>query len=251
MSEVVDERNGLAVIEVENLTAAQRRAMLELLQICFANVSESQFNRDLDEKEWVILGTDPRSDGVWSFSTLRRLQITIDGERIMALFSGDTASRPDTRGAVTAAGIRAVIRKMFHEVARNASSVDRIYWFMISSTYKSYRLLPMLFRDYAPDLRRKLSEEETRIVVELCNVKGLSFDPATGIVRLDNPSMPRGFSSETDVADEHDPHARFFRSANPGADRGERLASLIRLSETNLTPLGARMIALEQEQLAG
>jgi len=251
MSEVVDERNGLAVIEVDNLTGAQRGAMLGLLQSCFANVSESQFNRDLDEKEWVVLGTDPRSGGVWSFSTLRRLRITLDGERIMALFSGDTASRPDTRGAETAAGIRAVFRKIFHEVARNASSADRIYWFMISSTYKSYRLVPMLFRDYAPGIKRKMSDEETRIVAELCRLKGLNFDPAKGIVRLDNPSIPRGFSGHAEPAEEDDPHVHFFHSANPGADKGERLASLIRLSEANLTPLGARMIALEQEQLAG
>lgn len=251
MPEVVDERNGLSVIEVENLTAAQRGAMLGLLQSCFANVSESQFNRDLDEKEWVILGSDPRSGGIWSFSTLRRLRITIDGERIMALFSGDTASRPDTRGAVTAAGIRAVFRKIFHEVARNASSADRIYWFMISSTYKSYRLVPMLFSDYAPGIKRKMSDEEIRIVAELSRLKGLNFDPATGTVRLDNPSIPRAFSGQSEDEDDDDPHVGFFRSANPRADKGERLASLILLSEANLTPLGKRMIALEQEQLAG
>ena len=251
MSEPVDKRNGLAVFEVESLTSAQRRGMFALLQSCFANASESQFNRDLDEKEWVVLGTDYRSGGIWSFTTLRRLRVTIDGERIMALFSGDTASRPDTRGAVTAAGIRVVMRKIFYEVARNAPNADRIYWFMISSTYKSYRLLPMIFRDYAPGLGRKMSEEETRIVVELSKVKGLSFDPASGIVRLDNPSIPRGLPSDTENTDADDPHVRFFRSANPGADKGDRLASLIRLSETNLTPLGERMIALEQEQLAG
>src|SRR5947207_2306164 len=187
MSEVVDERNGLSVIEIENLTAAQRGAMLELLQSSFANVSESQFNQDLDEKEWVVLGTDPRSSGIWSFSTLRRLRITIDGERIMALFSGDTVARPDTRGAVTAAGIRAVFRKIFHEVARNASSADRIYWFMISSTYKSYRLGPMFFRDYAPGIQRKMSDEETRNIAQLCRVQGLKFDRATGTFPLHAP----------------------------------------------------------------
>lgn len=251
MSDRVDRRNGLAVIEVKNLTVEQRHGMLTLLESCYANVSKSQFNRDLDEKEWVILGTDHRTGGIWCFSTLRRLHVTIDGERIMALFSGDTASRPDTRGAVTAAGIRVVIRKLFHEVAVNASKADRFYWFMISSTFKSYRLLPMIFRDYAPGMGRKMSAEETRIVVELSKLKGLSFNPASGIVRLDHPSIPRALSSEPDREADDDPHTRFFRSANPGANEGDRLASLIRLTETNLTPLGERMIALEQEQLAG
>jgi hypothetical protein len=250
MSDLVDERNGLAVIDVKNLTAEQRRGMLELLQSCYANVSESQFNRDLDEKEWVVLGTDDTSE-VWCFTTMRRLRVNVDGERIMALYSGDTASRPDTRGAATAAGIRLLVRKMFHEVTLNASNADRIFWFMISSTFKSYRLLPMIFRDYAPGVERKMSGAETRIVVELSKVKGLSFNPASGIVRLENPSIPRALSNEPEREGDDDPHARFFRSANPGANEGDRLVSLIRLTETNLTPLGERMIALEQEQLAG
>jgi len=79
----------------------------------------------------------------------------------------------------------------------------------------------------------------------------LSFNSPSGIVRLENPSIPRGLSSEGETASGHDPHVRFFLSANPGADKGDRLASLIHLSQANLTPLGERMIALEQEQLAG
>jgi hypothetical protein len=251
MPDFADERHGLSVIEVKHLTVAQRKAMLTLLQSCYANVSESQFNRDLDEKDWVTLGTNSRSGEAWGFSTMKRLHATIGGERITAWYSGDTASRPDTRGAETAAGIRIVIRKMFSEVAANASDADRVYWFTISSTFKSYRLLPMLFLDYAPSTERGMSPQETRIVVELSRKKGLDFNPETGIVRLENPSIPRGLSDEADAAAERDPHVRFFLSANPHADKGDRLASLVELSPTNLTPLCARMIALEQEQVAG
>src|SRR6188768_905499 len=110
-----DERNGLEVVEIARLTPAQRSGMLALLQTCYANVSPAQFNRDLDEKEWTILGTDPVSERVWCFSTMRRLRATIDGQPVTAFYSGDTASSADARGAATAAGTRLVIRKMFKE----------------------------------------------------------------------------------------------------------------------------------------
>lgn len=239
---LTDERNGLAVVDVASITSAQRRDMLDLLQICYTNVSPAQFNRDLDEKEWVILGTDARSGGIWCFSTLRTLCVTVDGERVVAFYSGDTASRPDTRGGATAAGTRLVIRKMFYEMNRGLSTADRFVWFTINSTFRGYRLTSMIFREYVPTPGRPLSPAQTRLVAELCRVKGLAFDPSTGIVRLENPTMPRELFSAGEVSRQDDPYIRFFLSANPGAGAGERLASLIELSAENLTPVGERMV---------
>jgi hypothetical protein len=237
-----DERNGLEVIDIPNLTIAQRRGMLALLQTCYANVSATQFNNDLDEKEWTILGTEPESGRIWCFSTMRRLRATIDGNPITAFYSGDTASRADTRGAATAAGTRLVIRKMFYEMMFS-SEEGRFYWFMISSTYKSYRLLPMIFRDFAPGPGRNQSGREKRIIVEVSRLKGFDYDPSSGIVKLANPTLPLESAAEIDAPREQDPYASFFRSANPRAHEGDRLAALTEVSLSNLTPLGTRMVS--------
>jgi len=236
---MTDERNGLTVVDVASITPEQRRAMLELLQICYSNVSPAQFNRDLDEKEWVIVGTDARTGGLWCFSTLRSLRATVDGVRIVAFYSGDTASRPDTRGGATFAGTRLVIRKMFYEKMRRLSTADRFVWFTINSTSRGYKLTSMIFREYVPTPGRPLSPADTRVVAELCRLKGLAFDPATGIVKLENPTMPL---EESGISRPDDPYIRFFVSANPGASNGERLATLIDLSAENLTPVGERMV---------
>jgi hypothetical protein len=236
---LADERNGLSVVDVANITSAQRRDMLDLLQICYTNVSPPQFNRDLDEKEWVILGNDLRTGGLWCFSTLRSLRATVDGVRILAFYSGDTASRPDTRGGATFAGTRLVIRKMFYEKSRSLSTADRFFWFTINSTSRGYRLTSSIFREYVPTPGRPLSPWDTRVVTELCRIKGLAFDPSTGIVRLENPTMPME-AGERSTPD--DPYIRFFQSVNPGALEGERLATLIELSAENLTPVGERMV---------
>jgi hypothetical protein len=236
---LTDERNGLSVVDVASITSDQRRAMLDLLQVCYTNVSPAQFNRDLDEKEWVILGNDLRRGGLWCFSTLRSLRATVDGVRIVAFYSGDTASRPDTRGGATFAGTRLVIRKMFYEKIRSLSTAERFLWFTINSTGRGYRLTSMIFREYVPTPGRPLTESDTRVVTELCRIKGLAFDPSTGIVRLENPTVPVD-AAERGVSD--DPYIRFFESANPGAADGERLATLIELSADNLTPVGQRMV---------
>ncbi|MEO8577572.1 MAG: hypothetical protein ABI556_12760, partial [Gemmatimonadales bacterium] len=148
---LVSTRHGLAVYSVTDLTSVQRNGMLRLLQSCYANVAAAQFERDLSEKEWAIVGTDDNDD-VWCFTTLKRIQHDVDGRRVMAFYSGDTASRPETRGGATSAGIWLLIRKMFAEVAADPEA--DYYWFMISSTYKSYRLLSRMFTDYAPSLER-------------------------------------------------------------------------------------------------
>lgn len=240
---LTDQRNGIAVVTVASLTSRQRSEMLALLQTCYTNVSAAQFNRDLDEKEWVVLASDLNGEGMRGFSTLRTIRVTVDDEPIVAFYSGDTVARPDTHGsATTFAGTRLVIRKMFYEMNRSEVPRERFVWFTINSTVKGYRLTSMIFREFVPTPGRPLSPADMRLIAELCRVKGLAFDSATGIVRLENPTRPRELFSHGEATRQHDPYVRFFQSANPAADAGERIASLIELARENLTPVGERMV---------
>ena len=241
---MVDVRHGLGVYAVPDITPLRRSGMLRLLQSCYANVTADQFERDLSEKEWAIIGVDD-NDEVWCFTTLRRIRHEVDGRRVMAFYSGDTASRPDTRGGATSAGISLLIRKMFSEVAADPDA--DYYWFMISSTYKSYRLLSRMFVDYAPSPERSLTERERGIVTDLSRIKGFDYEAATSIVRFTNASIPREDDSTDGVHQRNDPIADFFERSNPGAERGDRLASLTRLSANNLTSVGKKFV-LHSEQ---
>jgi hypothetical protein len=240
---LIDERHGMAVLSVASLTPLQRSEMLALLQTCYTNVSPAQFNRDLDEKEWVVLARDLDGAGMRGFSTLRTIRVTVDDQPIVAFYSGDTVARPDTHGsATTFAGTRLVIRKMFYEMSRSQVPQERFVWFTINSTIKGYRLTSMIFREFVPTPGRPLSQADTRLIAELCRIKGLAFDSATGIVRLENPTRPRELFSQGEATRQDDPYVRFFRLVNPAADAGERIASLIELTPENLTPVGERMV---------
>jgi hypothetical protein len=233
-----DARLGLRVIDVPDVSPALRSSMLSLLRTCYANVTAEQFHRDLSEKEWVVVGREPDASGVWFFTTLRRIRFEIDGHAAVAFYSGDTASRPDTRGGPTSAGTRLVLRKMFREMAAEPDS--EYYWYMISSTYKSYRILSLLFRDFAPGPARQLSDRERDSLTRLAALKGFTYDGTRSVVRFSNPSVPLLDASVERALERRDPMAEYFDAANPLAREGERLASLTRLSVDNLTPLGQR-----------
>lgn len=236
---IAEPREGLGVFAIAELTPSQRAGMLRLLQSCYANVTPDQFQKDLSEKEWAIVGTDDSGE-VWCFTTLKRIRHEVDGKRIMAFYSGDTASRPDTRGTATSAGIWFLIRKMFGEVAADPDA--EYYWFMISSTYKSFRLLSRMFVDYAPSPERDLTARERKILADLARIKKFEYDAERSIVRFENASIPRVDEPGEAGRQKSDPIAAFFDAANPGAGNGERLASLTALRLDNLTPVGRRFV---------
>jgi hypothetical protein len=236
---LVDTTHGLAVVAVSDLAESDRKGMLEVLSTCYGNVSRAQFERDLRDKEWVVIGRDSTPGDVWLFSTLRRLFCTIDGKPVVAFYSGDSASRPETHGGATSAGMRLLVRKMYGEMLRRPEA--KFYWFMISSTYKSYRLLSMVFKTYSPAPDRPLTDNERDLIERLSALKGLEYDRSSGIVRLENPSLPL-IPDGGDHSGTRDAIAEYFARANPGASTGDRLASITPLTLENLTSLGRRLL---------
>jgi hypothetical protein len=235
-----DDRRGIRVAPVVALAPAERGAMRELLAEYYAGVSAARFDADLDEKQWVVQGVRP--DGVlWGFSTLMALQATVDGEPLLAFYSGDTVVRREHWGRESTAMVGLALRHM-HAVAE-ATPGRRAYWFVISSTYRSYGLLSQLFRDYGPAAERPLSSRERRIVAELSRLKGFTeYDAARSVVRFANPTRFRD-AAATGEAAARSAAARFFAESNPGAADGDRLASLAELCPENLSALGRRLVA--------
>src|SRR5262245_46067115 len=83
---------------VASLGPSERREMLTLLRRYFVGVSAGQFERDLSEKEWVILLRDAASGALGGFSTLMRLEAALEGRPVVAYFSGDTVVDRAYRG---------------------------------------------------------------------------------------------------------------------------------------------------------
>ena len=224
-----------------DVTPTQRDQMFGLLDAYYLHASRKRFESDLREKHWVVIATDPETERVRGFSTLMRLRTTVRGELVSAFYSGDTVFEAGCwGGGVTSAALGHLLAHMVRVARREPD--ERWYWFMISSTYRSYRLLPMIFSEFHRSPNRPMPAATARILGHLVREKfGTEYDPATSVIRFPNPTVFRS-QDPTAGSDCRDPWERFFLEANPGHERGDRLASLAELSAENLTPLARRLI---------
>lgn len=221
--------------DVETLTVPERDTMFRLFDAHYLGASRDQFEADLAEKEWALVLRSDRGAAIGGFSTLVRA--SADG--IEALFSGDTIVDTSLRSSPELARLWA--RAVFPLAA---SLGERVYWFLISSGYKTYRFLPLFFRTYVPSAVAPPADPDLRRTLDLLAARrfGHGYDPATGIVRLVHPTPLRPGIGGLTAARLSDPHVRFFLERNPGHARGDELACLAEISRRNLTRAGERML---------
>jgi hypothetical protein len=82
-----------------DLTPSQVEEMFQLLAEHFDGVTQEQFNRDLMEKNRVILLL--RDNRLVGFSTLLAYAATFEGETLNVIYSGDTIVAPEAWGTTT------------------------------------------------------------------------------------------------------------------------------------------------------
>jgi hypothetical protein len=216
------------------LSRTERDEMFALLSTWFTNVGRTVFERDLAEKEWVILLRDD-NESIAGFSTLMLMEV--DG--VPVFFSGDTIVAPHRWGSFDLPRLWG--RHVF-SVARQLAAPD-IYWFLISSGYRTYRFLPLFFREFHPAPGRETPAGVKHLLDRIATAKyGEGYDAESGVVRLATPAPLRPGLSDPAGRIEHDAWVRFFVEANPGHAAGDELACLVRVAHENLTPAGLRML---------
>ena len=222
----------------EEISVADRDQMFALLETFFTGVDRAVFERDLAEKDWVILLRDAegRVDG---FSTLMRLDINNGADDVTVFFSGDTVVARHRWGTYDLPRFWA---KHVFSVAATLAPRES-YWFLISSGYRTYRYLPVFFREFYPSYNRPTPNGVRSLIDRIARAKfDGSYDPVAGVVRLATPAPLRAGISDPEERLDRDPHVRFFVEANPNHAAGDELACLVRVSPDNVTPAGQRMI---------
>jgi len=224
------------------LTQVQRDEMFALLGAHFDGVSREQFESDLAEKNWVV---QVRGNGrLLGFSTLLVEPLEFEGERLMAIYSGDTIVAPEAwqSPALARAWIAAV------NYLRAAAPGRRCYWLLLTSGFRTYRFLPVFWRAFYPRSHAVTPPREQRLRQHLAASRyGAAFDPQAGIVRFPRPQTLRGALRAVPDGRRDDADIAFFLACNPGHERGDELVCLTEISEANLTSAGRRMIGPSTE----
>ncbi len=220
----------------EELEAGRRDGMFALLEAHFEGVTRERFERDLAEKNWVLLLEDEQ--GLVGFSTLLLYESRATAEPVGVAYSGDTIVDPRAwaTGALPAAWIGAVCQ------LRQNLAVPRLFWLLLTSGFRTYRLLPVFWREFAPSCegssRAGLAELRDTLAAERL---GAAYDRSTGLARLEQPQVLRPHLRSVPHGRQDDPHVAFFLERNPGWERGDELVCLTEIAWSNLTPAGRRM----------
>jgi len=233
-----------SVVPVGLVSLSDRREMYTLLRTYFSGTTRGRFEADLREKDQVILLRDAANGRVQGFSTFTRNEMDIDGTNVVAFFSGDTIVDRTFWGETVLSRLwgRTIVTEA--ERIQTDRPATAVYWFLICSGYKTWRFLPVFFREFHPNPEVSTTPRVRRLIDALGAARfGAEYLPDTGVVRFRHATpLRRGIA---DITDERlrDPRIAFFAKMNPGHAEGDELACLAPLSRANLTRAGLRMIA--------
>ena len=225
-----------SLISRGELGSTEAGAMYDLLTRHFVGVDRAGFEKDLGEKNWVLL--------IWKaaqlvgFSTLHVYEARDEGTTLSVVYSGDTIVAREAWGTPELA--RAWIGAV--KSLRASAPEQKWYWLLLSSGFRTYRFLPVFWKNFCPRYDAAAPPDMARLLMRLAAARfGRRFDPGTGLVRLEHPQLLRPELSGIPAGRMKDPHIAFFAAQNPRFEAGDELVCLTELSEENLTRAGRRI----------
>jgi hypothetical protein len=219
------------------LSADERAVMRALLGTYFDGVTAEQFARDLEEKDWVLRVFS--GERLVGFSTLAVGEAVVAGRCVNVVYSGDTIMAPEAWGSsVLARGWITLVRRACAELP-----VRPCYWLLLSSGFRTYRFLPVFWREFWPRHDAVMPADVQGMRDALARGRfGDAYDVETGVVRLGVPQRLRGGLAEVPEARVRDAHVAFFLERNPEHAAGDELVCLTELGDDNLTAAGRRVV---------
>lgn len=234
-------------IDVSALLPSDIDAMYALFARHYDNADRRRFEADLARKQWVIQVLEPATGRLCGFSTQTLLNVCDGGQSIHAVYSGDTIVDPACWSE--SALVREWGRLAIELIA--ATRPAPLYWFLISKGYKTYRFLPVFFREFFPRHDRPTPRWASRAIDALGRrMFANAYDVERGLVRA-SPKKDRLRQGVADLTAKRlkDPHVRFFLKHNPGHADGDELCCLARLDVANFTPAGIRLLDPEHRPI--
>lgn len=217
------------VLDIDKLCEKDKNQMFILMSEFYDNITKMAFLKDLSEKNHCILLYD-ENDEIKGFSTQKLMNFEVGGKAIHGVFSGDTIIHKDHWGSLE-------LYKGFYEKAMEyGEKYDNFYWFLISKGYKTYKMLPVFFKEFYPNYRVNTPEFEQNIMHSFGKTKfPCEYDKNCGVVKY-NGTRDRLKKGVADIEMKHlaNKDIAFFVKANPGYINGDDIVCLASLKESNI-----------------
>jgi hypothetical protein len=205
--------------------------MYTLIQNHYDQITYEIFTRDLSNKNWIVILRD-------AFSTLAFYESNVDGESVGVVYSGDTIIRKEFWGTPE------LPKKWIKTVLQVGEELpEPLYWLLISSGYKTYRFLPVFFKEFYPRYDRATPRDYQALIDHLAKERfGEDYLQAEGIVRFSKGATPlKKGVADVKPSRLRDEHVRFFLEKNPGHIHGDELVCITIIHSDNFTAAGKRM----------
>jgi hypothetical protein len=222
--------------------------MFRLIDRHFAGVRREAFEADLDEKQCVIQLLDSATGTIQGFSTQVVWELEVEGRPVSVVYSGDTiVDRRHWGSSILARLWGRFVANLLEERPES-----ELVWFLISKGFRTYRFLPLYFREFYPRHDRPTPPWPKAIIDVAARVKFAgAYDAEAGIIRAGpNACRLRCGVAEVTAARLTDPHVRYFAGRNPGHVSGDELCCLAPLRWENFTGAGRRMMGLAPQAAA-
>lgn len=220
-------------VPIRDLGGGERDHMFALMDAHYDGVCRERFDADLREKQWVILIRESAGGSLCGFST----QMLFRVGTVSFLFSGDTIIDRDHWGDSALAGAWGRLALQLIDAADGP-----LWWFLASKGYKTFRFLPVFFREFYPHPERPTPPTVQGLIDAAAAHKfGRRYDAAAGVVRASADRLRPGIAEIT-AERLRDPYVHFFAERNPGHARGDELCCLAPLTRDNFTSAAWRVI---------
>jgi hypothetical protein len=224
------------VLDIDKLGETDKSQMFSLMSEFYDNVTKEAFYFDLSEKNYCILLYDEK-DEIKGFSTQKLMDLKVDNKTIHGVFSGDTIIHKDHWGSLE------LYKGFCEKMMEYGEKYDDFYWFLISKGYKTYKMLPLFFKEFYPNYKVSTPEFEQHIMHAFGRTKfPYEYDEKTGVVKY-NGIKDRLKKGVADIDNKHlkDKDIVFFVESNSGYINGDDIVCLTSLKETNIKKTAMRL----------
>ncbi len=234
------------LVRRDQLGERTERQMFAILDKYYANCTWDQFQKDLSNKNRVILLEDARSGELKGFTTLRQFVTrTKEGREIAGLFSGDTIIEAEYWGqwALKTNFYKAMLIAWWENWLETGGRRP-LFWFLISKGYKTYLLLANNFFEHWPRYDAILPQEQKLVIEALAEelypgrLRAVSSQDhlGEGLVLAFEKGSPCLRESVAPITSKHleNPKIRFFQNLNPGWEQGHELCCITPISAWDL-----------------